>query len=86
MTEKVYHIYANGKCIYHSLSEEKFTETWEMLHRMVEIIDVKLLSEHQKFEGITFYKESESEIEFLLCEDNDTESLEAEIYKLTLKK
>lgn len=51
-----------------------------------EIIDVKLLSEHQKFEGITFYKESEIEIEFLLCEDNDTESLEAEIYKLTLKK
>lgn len=51
-----------------------------------EIIDVQLLSEHQKFEGITLYKESENELEFLLCEDNDTETLEAEIYKLTLKK
>ncbi|WP_291108324.1 DUF6929 family protein [Flavobacterium sp. UBA6195] len=50
-----------------------------------EIIDMQLLSEHQKFEGITLYKESENEIEFLLCEDNDTETLEAEIYKLTLK-
>lgn len=51
-----------------------------------EIIDVQLLSEHQKFEGITLYKESENEIEFLLCEDNDTESLEAEIYQLSMKK
>lgn len=50
-----------------------------------EIIDVQLLSEHQKFEGITLYKESENELEFLLCEDNDTETTEAEIYKLTLK-
>ena len=51
-----------------------------------EIIDVQLLSEHQKFEGITLYKESENEIEFLLCEDNDTETLETTIYQLTLKK
>ena len=51
-----------------------------------EIIDIQLLSEHQKFEGITLYNQTESELEFLLCEDNDTESLEAEIYKLTLKK
>lgn len=50
-----------------------------------EIIDVQLLSEHQKFEGITLYKESENELEFILCEDNDTETTEAEIYKLTLK-
>ena len=51
-----------------------------------EIIDVQLLSEHQKFEGITLYKESENELEFLLCEDNDTETIEAEIYKLNFQK
>ena len=51
-----------------------------------EIINVQLLSEHQKFEGITLYKESETKIEFLLCEDNDTETLETTIYQLTLKK
>lgn len=51
-----------------------------------EIIAVKLLSDHQKFEGITLYKNTEEEIEFLLCEDNDTESNESIIYKLTLKK
>ena len=50
-----------------------------------EIIDVQLLSEHQKFEGITLYKESETELEFLLCEDNDTALLESNIFKLTIK-
>ena len=57
MTEKVYHIYANGKCIYHSLSEEKFTETWEMLHRMVELIDVKFSKEDLSYEELVINKE-----------------------------
>lgn len=51
-----------------------------------EIIDIQLLSAHQKFEGITLYKESDTELEFLLCEDNDTEVLEATIYKLNFQK
>lgn len=51
-----------------------------------EIIAVKLLSDHQKFEGITLYKNTDEEIEFLLCEDNDTELSESIIYKLTLEK
>ena len=50
-----------------------------------EIMDIKLLSEHQKFEGITLYKNTDEAIEFLLCEDNDTELSESIIYKLTLK-
>jgi hypothetical protein len=49
-------------------------------------MEVHLLSEHQKFEGITLYQETESEFTFLLCEDNDTEDLEATIYKLNFKK
>jgi len=51
-----------------------------------EILEVHLLSDHQKFEGITRYNETATEFEFLLCEDNDTESLEAKIYKLTVLK
>ena len=51
-----------------------------------EIMDIKLLSEHQKFEGITLYKNTDEAIEFLLCEDNDTELSESIIYKLTLEK
>uniref|UniRef100_UPI0040485D1A DUF6929 family protein n=1 Tax=Flavobacterium sp. TaxID=239 RepID=UPI0040485D1A len=51
-----------------------------------EIIEVHLLSEHQKFEGMTLYQETESEFTFLLCEDNDTEDLEVTINKLNFKK
>ena len=57
MTEKVYHIYAKGECIYHSLSEEKFSEIWEMLHRMVEIIDVKFSKEDLTYEELAISKE-----------------------------
>lgn len=86
-----------GDKIYFLACAENTTSTYEdgevlgtilgIMHApSFEIIDIHLLSEHQKFEGITLYKESENEIEFLLCEDNDTETLEAEIYQLTLKK
>jgi hypothetical protein len=42
------------------------------------------ISDTQKFEGLTLYNKTENRIEFLLCEDNDTEVLETVIYKLTL--
>jgi hypothetical protein len=57
MTEKVYHIYAKSECIYHSLSEEKFTETWEMLHKMVELIDVKFSKDDLSYEELLVNKE-----------------------------
>lgn len=46
----------------------------------------KKISDTHKFEGLTVYQNSADTIEFLLCEDNDTETLEANIYKLTLNK
>ena len=45
----------------------------------------KISSTH-KFEGLTLYTNSKEKIEFLLCEDRDTEVLETDIYKLTLNK
>jgi len=42
------------------------------------------ISDNQKFEGITLYSKGNDKIEFLLCEDNDTEELKSNIYKLTL--
>lgn len=46
----------------------------------------KKITDTHKFEGLTFYKETEKEISFLLCEDNDTEELKASIFKVSLKK
>lgn len=45
----------------------------------------KKITDTQKFEGITLFEKSKSEIAFLLCEDNDTDILESSIYKLILK-
>ncbi|WP_316801789.1 DUF6929 family protein [Pedobacter nototheniae] len=44
----------------------------------------KIAGRH-KFEGISFFKKNDSSVEFLLCEDKDTEELKTTIYKLTLK-
>ncbi|WP_316768994.1 DUF6929 family protein [Pedobacter frigiditerrae] len=45
---------------------------------------IKQISANQKFEGISFFKENTSNLEFLLCEDRDTEILETVIYKLVI--
>jgi len=50
------------------------------------IEETLLISDKNKFEGITLYKKTEKEIDFLLCEDNDTAILESKIYKLTITK
>lgn len=46
----------------------------------------KKISDNHKFEGLTLYKNSEDQIEFLLCDDKDTDELKANIYKLILNK
>ena len=55
--EKLYHIYARGQCIYHSLSEEKFSETWDMLHRMVDLINMDISKEDLQYEELFVNKE-----------------------------
>ena len=42
------------------------------------------ITNNQKFEGLTLYSRSENEINFLLCEDNDTEDLVSNIYQLKI--
>ena len=44
------------------------------------------ISDTQKFEGLTVFKNDGKEIEFLLCEDNDNEDLKSGIYKLRMGK
>ena len=44
------------------------------------------ISDKHKFEGLSVLLEEEKSIEFMLCEDNDTETLESNIYKLTIAK
>lgn len=83
--------------IYFLASAENSNSTYddgEVLGSIIGRIDVKKMkidftqkiSDTHKFEGLTLYKKSSNEIEFLLCEDNDTEVLEADVYKVVLSK
>lgn len=52
----------------------------------LEVINTHQVSNSRKFEGLTLYKNSETAISFLLCEDNDTSVLQSDIFELTFKK
>lgn len=52
----------------------------------LEVQFTEIISRENKFEGITLYSNSIDKIEFLLCEDNDTEALETTIYKLSIAR
>jgi hypothetical protein len=66
----------------------------EVLGSLIGSIDLKTMkinftqkiSDTRKFEGLTLYADTPEKIQFLLCEDNDTEVLETTIYQLTLNK
>ncbi len=49
-----------------------------------EIEFTQRISDNHKFEGLTLYTKTETDIQFLICEDNDTDILEANIYKLSI--
>jgi|LauGreDrversion4_2_1035121.scaffolds.fasta_scaffold42108_9 hypothetical protein len=44
MKDKLYHIYAKQKCLYHSLSKEEFENTWRMIHNFLSVIDSESVS------------------------------------------
>ena len=44
----------------------------------------KQIATNQKFEGITLFEQTQNQLTFLLCEDNDSPILESSIYKLTI--
>jgi len=81
--------------IYFLATAEDTTSTYddgEILGSLIGRIDIKTMeidftqkiSDSHKFEGLTLYNKTEDKIEFLLCEDNDTEVLETTIFKLLL--
>lgn len=44
------------------------------------------ITDQHKFEGIALRNKTERELSFLLCEDNDSDQLKADIYELKLKR
>ena len=87
-------IFADEK-IYFLAAAENTTSTYDdgeifgsILGRMnsetFEIEFTQRISDTHKFEGLTFYKKTETEIQFLICEDNDSNVLETNIFKLSV--
>lgn len=81
--------------IYFLATAEDTTSTYndgEVLGSIIGRINVKSMkidftkkiTDTHKFEGITLFKKTTAHIEFLLCEDNDTEVLESSIFKLII--
>lgn len=66
----------------------------EVLGSLIGTIDVasmkikstKKITDAAKLEGLTVYEKSDKEITFFLCEDNDTDEQESNIYKLKVSR
>ena len=54
--EKVYHIYAKDKCIFHSLKEDEFRATWNTLKILVDVLDTRYVSDDLTYEELTINK------------------------------
>jgi len=55
--EKVYHIYAKDKCIFHSLKEEQFKITWNTLKSLIQVLDTHYVGEDLSYEELIVNKE-----------------------------
>ena len=57
-TEKVYHIYAKDKCIFHSLKEEEFNVTWNTLTKLLNVLDTPYGVDDLSYEELMVSKEA----------------------------
>jgi hypothetical protein len=55
--EKIYHIYAKDKCLFHSVREEEFNTTWTTIKNMVGIMRTDYTIEDLSYEELMINKE-----------------------------
>lgn len=55
--EKVYHIYAKDKCLYHSLNENEFKKNWNTLTNMVGLMKTDYSVDDLSYEELLINKE-----------------------------
>ncbi len=56
--ERVYHIYAKDRCLFHSVKEEEFVTTWNTLNNMVGLMKTDYSVEDLTYEELTVSKET----------------------------
>ena len=55
--EKVYHIYAKDRCLFHSIKEEEFQTTWNTLNNMVGLMRTDYTTDDLSYEELSTSKE-----------------------------
>jgi hypothetical protein len=55
--EKIYHIYAKDRCLFHSIKEEEFQTTWNTLNNMVGIMKTDYVVEDLSYEELFLNKD-----------------------------
>ena len=58
VTEKLYHIYAKNKCLFHSLKEEEFQTTWNTLQKLIDILDTRYAGDDLTYEELIVNKQA----------------------------
>ena len=56
--EKVYHIYAKDRCLFHSIKEEDFQTTWNTLNNMVGLMKTDYSVDDLTYEELFVNKET----------------------------
>ena len=56
--ERVYHIYAKNRCLFHSVKEEEFITTWNTLNNMVGLMKTDVSVEDLTYEVLIVSKET----------------------------
>jgi hypothetical protein len=51
--EKIYHIYAKDRCLFHSIKEEEFGVTWKTLNNMVGLMKTDYEIEDLSYEELS---------------------------------
>ena len=59
MSNKIYHIYAKGECLYHNLKEEEFHQTWKQLQGMVGLMRTDYSAEDLSYETVQVLMENQ---------------------------
>jgi hypothetical protein len=54
--ERVYHIYAKDRCLFHSVKEEEFITTWNTLNNMVGLMKTDYSVEDLSYEELLSVK------------------------------
>jgi hypothetical protein len=58
--EKVYHIYAKDRCLFHSVKEDEFSITWNTLKGMVGLMQTDYTVDDLSYEELTVNKEAQN--------------------------